>query len=566
MSNEESIGQLMLDIAADNSILLSKVEDSNISIEGFSHTVETSLIQAADAGSAAINGVVDETQQCFQTVEEAAQHGGIAIKETAEAYETVEDAAIHAGLAVRQAGTDGLRFGTSVVAGGKQASEAVEDVGRHVKTTGEKMEAAFGTMHWTHLLGAYALLRTAGLALEGFFAELGASAELAAAQLSGSYEDILGAQLKVAEAHEQMVRAVPILGGIIAGAMRHYGDREGIEQALKNMQEIVKGTEQMEKEAVRLHRETVLEKARLDGRSEADLMKIRFGTELDDLRESLKKQSEIEVTAAAEGERARQAAVEALRKESGGNVHGTFDLKRLQEEKKRAQAYIDSMRDIPGGVSSAETDLVAAIELYEKAERERTHIIDAETQLRKAIAEKEATDKATVAAKQEEEKQKKDEKATSTFIKQFETQAKAVETWVNDMGKYFEKYNKYRENIAKQQVKDAAAVKKAATEDEKAREKEEKAREKGERDAEKSLEDSLKVHKVKLETAGALEKGSQAAWAAVHKTGVTPEQETAKNTKATAVAVQTTAKNTSRIVDLLPKTMRPEMGTATAIG
>ncbi|HUX00916.1 MAG TPA: hypothetical protein VMY35_08040 [Phycisphaerae bacterium] len=112
-----------------------------------------------------------------------------------------------------------------------------------------------------------------------------ANAKLNQALFAGGYEEIKRAQLAVMDANADMVRGIPILGNTIAAAMRRFGDREGIEQAIKNIQEVQQATKKYEEMARQWARETELERARLRGASAAEIMRIE-GKQADEKRRS----------------------------------------------------------------------------------------------------------------------------------------------------------------------------------------------------------------------------------------------------------------------------------------
>jgi len=112
-----------------------------------------------------------------------------------------------------------------------------------------------------------------------------ANAKLNQALFAGGYEEIKRAQLAVMDANADMVRGIPILGNTIAAAMKRFGDREGIEQAIKNIQEVQQATKKYEEMARQWARETELERARLRGASAAEIMRIE-GKQADEKRRS----------------------------------------------------------------------------------------------------------------------------------------------------------------------------------------------------------------------------------------------------------------------------------------
>ena len=189
----------------------------------------------------------------------------------------------------------GRRMGDNVAAGGKQAEAAVDGVGKHADTTGEKMEKAFGAMRWTRLVGMYALIRTGAAALEGTFAELAAHEDLSAAKMGGDYEGILRAQLEVVKANEQLAQSFPVLGGIIAKTWA--ADEKGLEQAITSEEKLTESLRKAEEQGVKMHQEAVLEKMKLDGKSDAEIGQARLNflafketKELDALQEALEQE------------------------------------------------------------------------------------------------------------------------------------------------------------------------------------------------------------------------------------------------------------------------------------
>jgi hypothetical protein len=119
------------------------------------------------------------------------------------------------------------------------------------------------------------LLHTGIETAKGAVDEFSAQSKLSVEASNGDLLGMLKGELAVQEAEAQLAEAIPELGAIIATAMRHFGDRDGVEQALNNVEDITKATAEMEKESVRLHREAIVEKAQAEGKSAAEITAIK---------------------------------------------------------------------------------------------------------------------------------------------------------------------------------------------------------------------------------------------------------------------------------------------------
>jgi len=107
----------------------------------------------------------------------------------------------------------------------------------------------------------------AGLAMESFNLEQA----IAKGEAIGIYE----AQLKVIDATNDLVRSIPFVGHAISSALKKFGDREHIEQAIANIKEVAAAILQTEKLSGQWRQETELRKARLFDATESEMMAIR---------------------------------------------------------------------------------------------------------------------------------------------------------------------------------------------------------------------------------------------------------------------------------------------------
>jgi hypothetical protein len=105
---------------------------------------------------------------------------------TEEAVQSADQALARLDERLKGLADAGREIGANIAAGGKQAEDAVDSLGRHALTTGEEMERAFGRAGGEGLLGAFALLQAGAAVGEGAFAELAARAQAGGKELAAA--------------------------------------------------------------------------------------------------------------------------------------------------------------------------------------------------------------------------------------------------------------------------------------------------------------------------------------------------------------------------------------------
>ncbi len=290
----------------------------------------------------------------------------------------------------------GRNMGKSVGDGGKQAADAVDGVATQADKTVGKIQNAFGKLNWVRMIGAYALIRETTALFEGSLDEMSAYGEMAAAEAAADYAGILAGEKKVDEANQAMVRGLPLLGGIFAKAWEP--DIKALDEQIKKVDELEKNTEKMEERSAKMHEETVLEKAKMDGASEADILAMRLAFDEDRKKSTLQKDQEAvssAATIAAKAEadaRAARASAEALAEAHPGAV-GIIEVRRGEAEEAEKKA-------------AAAQKLYSGIEIaYQKEEREvaAAAAIDQRRIVKQRVADQEK------AQKEAEERDKKEE-------------------------------------------------------------------------------------------------------------------------------------------------------------
>ena len=226
-----------------------------------------------------------------------------------------------------------------------------------------------------------------------------AEAKMHQAAMKGDAVEIMKAQLGVKDATEDMVRSIPILGSAISSAMRRFGDREGIEQAIKNIEEVKAATKQAEELARQWHKETALINARVSGATESEMARIT----------------------GAQSEEARRSQITAMRQERIKIAQTVSDMeKKLQKDRealpKQQSAAAGLSGVIPGfsGVvnlfGKKPGDIEADSAALEDAKRKYTKIQAAIAELEKENVARVTADKAAADKKEiDEEKRKAEE-------------------------------------------------------------------------------------------------------------------------------------------------------------
>jgi hypothetical protein len=138
----------------------------------------------------------------------------------------------------------------------------------------EKSKHGGGLGHFARLLGIVALVHTAAHSAKGLLAEASAEGEMAIARAQGSAVGILEAEKKLADANQEILRAVPLIGGALADAL---GGHEWLDEMLKNTQEAEKGLEHLKAAAIRDAEEIAVKQAQLRHAPASEIAQIRAG-------------------------------------------------------------------------------------------------------------------------------------------------------------------------------------------------------------------------------------------------------------------------------------------------
>lgn len=195
---------------------------------------------------------------------------------------------------------------------GKQATASAKAMKEGLAGAGEKAGVVerIGTSVGRTFLGTAAAVGAVRVAM-GATAVALASTHQQMANLRGDAEGVLKAQLASDDAVGNMVAGIPLIGSSIKSAMDTFGDRAGIEKSIANIQEVKQAILGMEQYSRKLSRETALEKARLSGASEGDMLRMNLAYRAEDQKDDLEKMRAARTKAVQEladqEERVRQA-------------------------------------------------------------------------------------------------------------------------------------------------------------------------------------------------------------------------------------------------------------------
>jgi len=302
-----------------------------------------------------------------------------------------------------------------VAAAGEQAEAAVDGVGKQAKSTADRIEESFGHVRsFERLFGAFALLHTAIAGGEGLFAVMEASSKKSSAAMEGDFLGVIKADKEMVEAEQQMLRSLPVLGGIFAAGLN--AEKRAFDEEIKDVDSVEKATAKMESQAVKLHEESVLEKMKLDGASDADILAKKLGFEEDKRKTELEKDEEMVSIAAKLAAKADQD-----RKDHLTAIHA-IDLLAGEDFWVKAQAKLDATA-------------AAAQQLYSRA-------MQAYQADQAAITETSANDQRQVWQKAAKEREDEEKRINDEAVKEQESAAKRAEAAERKREEDEKKYNR----------------------------------------------------------------------------------------------------------------------------
>ena len=302
-----------------------------------------------------------------------------------------------------------------VAASGRQAEDAVDGVGKQAKSTADRIEESFGHVRsFERLFGAFALLHTAIAGGEGLFAVMEASSKKSSAAMEGDFLGVIKADKEMVEAEQQMLRSLPVLGGVFAAGLN--AEKRAFDEEIKDIDSVEKATAKMESQAVKLHEESVLEKMKLDGASDADILAKKLGFEEDKRKTELEKDEEMVSIAAKLAAKADQD-----RKDHLTAIH-TIDPLTGEDFWVKAQAKLDATA-------------AAAQQLYSRA-------MQAYQADQAAITETSANDQRQVWQKESDAREKEEKRINDEAVKEQESAAKRAETAERKREEDEKKYNR----------------------------------------------------------------------------------------------------------------------------
>lgn len=268
----------------------------------------------------------------------------------------------------------------SLVASTARFTSDMNKAANHARNTGKAIDGALGMRKggdlgaFTRLFALLRLVQTAAQITAGLIAKARAEGERMVAGARNDVAGVLEAELKVMDAQGRIVQSTPLIGTAIKEAMDTFGDRAGIEQAIKNIREVEAESKRLASVRIALARDVALKEAKLRGAPESEIQQIRnVGTE-----------QETKATVAAQWDNARKAAqnyqdsLEAVaRAESRyANARDMSDEWRIRrresrvvrsarEEMELARTTAESLKRI------AEQERAAYVQIHADAERQR---------------------------------------------------------------------------------------------------------------------------------------------------------------------------------------------------
>jgi hypothetical protein len=266
---------------------------------------------------------------------------------------------------------EAVQAGKAIEEMGKRAKDSVASVGQGSGDIGSSLKGMLPPLSMA--AGGVALVR-AGIA--GWGVHL-AEANLRQATLTGTTEDVLRAQIRLGESQRQMLAVIPIIGGAIKQVADAWSDREALEAQISAIERMRGQIQETERLARQWARETALQRAKLEGQSEAQIMAIRAGfAEQDRLDAVTAKRQEAAKAAGMVASKEREISewLDRQTRLSGGLVGNTRDT---YEAKLRE---LNDLRTLAAGVQARAEQ--AARENADKtsadAAEQRQKVIDAE--------------------------------------------------------------------------------------------------------------------------------------------------------------------------------------------
>ena len=304
-----------------------------------------------------------------------------------------------------------------VAAAGKQAEAAVDGVGKQAKSTADRIENSFGHVRsFERLIGAFALLRMGMGVAEGIFDAADAASKESAAAIKGDFLGVVQAQRDMLDAEEKSIRGIPLLGGVFAAGNKE--EKKAFEEEIKDIESVEKATQRMEQQSVKLHEEAVLEKMKLDGASDSDILAKKLAFQEDSRKTELEKDEKDVETAA----KLAAAAQENLRKHQ-------VNLAAAGEEGSDAYPFLAEE------VEKLKQEVDAAQNLYAAAAKAYAHD-------KASIAEIAANDQREVAQKESEDREKEEKRINDEAVKEQESAAKRAEAAERKREEDEKKYNR----------------------------------------------------------------------------------------------------------------------------
>lgn len=149
------------------------------------------------------------------------------------------------------------------------------------------------------------------------------------AMIRGNLEGMYQAEMKAQDAWSQFIQGIPLIGSAINNAYEAFGDKTYFEEALKNLKEVEAGVKQMETTTRKEMRETAIMRAKLAGKSDAEIAQIEAVFKNKDVTEE-------ETKAFETNQKAQQAKYDAWQRylKVGGGFGNFLKMERPAEAAK----------------------------------------------------------------------------------------------------------------------------------------------------------------------------------------------------------------------------------------